>query len=79
MCWADIHNMSATDKNVCRLSGGANRHESRHCQPRRLVNYSFYTQFFLIRINLAFIYFLYNSKVMSIEEHFPLLWLDGEA
>jgi hypothetical protein len=34
-CQADIVDMSATDKNVCRLRGGANRHKSRHCQPRR--------------------------------------------
>jgi hypothetical protein len=27
----------------------------------------------------SFIYYLYNSKVMPIEEHFLLLWLDGEA
>ncbi len=32
--WADIVDMSATDKNVCCLRGGANRHKSRHCQPR---------------------------------------------
>jgi hypothetical protein len=32
-CWADIRDMSATDKNVCRLGGGADRHKSRHCQP----------------------------------------------
>jgi hypothetical protein len=33
MCWADIRDMLATDKNVCRLGGGADRHKSRHCQP----------------------------------------------
>jgi hypothetical protein len=35
MCWADIRDMLATDKNVCCLGGGADRHKSRHCQPRR--------------------------------------------
>jgi hypothetical protein len=33
MCRADIVNMSATDKNVYPLRGGADRHKSRHCQP----------------------------------------------
>ncbi len=33
-CWADIFDMSATDTNVCRLGGVADRHKSRHCQPR---------------------------------------------
>ncbi len=33
-CRADIVDMLATDKNVCRLRGGADRHKSRHCQPR---------------------------------------------
>ena len=32
-CRDDIFNMSATDKIVCRLRGGADRHKSRHCQP----------------------------------------------
>jgi hypothetical protein len=35
MCPADICDMSATDKNVCRLGGGADRHKFRHCQPRQ--------------------------------------------
>ncbi len=34
-CRDDIFDMSATDTNVCRLRGGADRHKSRHCQPRR--------------------------------------------
>ena len=33
-CQDDISDMSATDKNVCRLRGVANRHICRHCQPR---------------------------------------------
>ena len=33
MCRANIRSMSVTDKNVCRLGGGADRHKSRHCQP----------------------------------------------
>jgi hypothetical protein len=28
--------MSATDKNVCCLRGGADRYKSRHCQPRAI-------------------------------------------
>jgi hypothetical protein len=32
-CQADIVNMLATDKNVCCLRGGADRHKSQHCQP----------------------------------------------
>ena len=32
-CWDDISDMSATDKNVCRLRGVADRHICRHCQP----------------------------------------------
>ena len=33
-CQADIVDMSATDTNVCCLGGVADRHKSRHCQPR---------------------------------------------
>ncbi len=33
-CRDDISDMSATDKNVCRLRGVADRHICRHCQPR---------------------------------------------
>ena len=33
-CRDDISDMSATEKNVCRLRGVANRHICRHCQPR---------------------------------------------
>jgi hypothetical protein len=32
-CRDDISDMSATDKNVCRLRGVADRHICRHCQP----------------------------------------------
>jgi hypothetical protein len=32
-CRADIVKMLATDTNVCRLGGVANRHKSQHCQP----------------------------------------------
>ena len=32
-CRDDISDMSATDKNVCRLRGAADRHICRHCQP----------------------------------------------
>jgi hypothetical protein len=45
-CWADIHNMSATDKNVCHLGGGTNRHKSQHCQPR-FPEWPFYFQLFV--------------------------------
>jgi hypothetical protein len=39
-----------------------------------------YIHYLLIQLNLAFIYSLCNSKlIMSINEYFPLLWLDGEA
>ena len=33
MCRADILDMSATDTNVCRLGGVADRNKSQHCQP----------------------------------------------
>ncbi len=39
-CWSDIVDMSATDKNVCRLRGGADRHKSRYCQPSLQVDHS---------------------------------------
>ena len=39
-CRDDISNMSATDKNVCRLRGVADRHICQHCQPRVVVNSS---------------------------------------
>ena len=32
-CRADIGDMSATDTNVCRLGGVADRYKSQHCQP----------------------------------------------
>ena len=32
-CWANIVDMSATNRNVCRLGDVANRHKYRHCQP----------------------------------------------
>ncbi len=32
-CRADIVDMLATEKNVCHLRGGADRHKSQHCQP----------------------------------------------
>ncbi len=34
MCRVDIFDILATDKNVCPLRGGADRHKSQHCQPR---------------------------------------------
>jgi hypothetical protein len=36
-CRDNISNMSATDKNVCRLRGVADRHICRHCQPSPLL------------------------------------------
>jgi hypothetical protein len=33
-CRDDISDMSTTDKNVYRLTGAADRHICRHCQPR---------------------------------------------
>ena len=33
MCRADILDMSATDKNICHLGSGADRHICQHCQP----------------------------------------------
>ena len=39
-----------------------------------------YIHFLLVQLNLAFIYSLCNSElIMPIDEHFPLIWLEGEA
>jgi hypothetical protein len=40
-CRDDISDMSATDKNVCRLRGVADRHICRHCQPSSTYNHRF--------------------------------------
>ncbi len=40
-CRADIVNMSATDTNVCRLGGVADRHKSRLYQPSDSIVYFF--------------------------------------
>ena len=43
-CQADIVDMFATDTNVCRLGGVADRHKSWHCQPRIQVGLNILTQ-----------------------------------
>ncbi len=50
------------------------------CSLLLIVDLCIYIHFFLIELNLAFIYSLCcNGKVMPVDKDLPLLWLDGEA
>ncbi len=61
-CWADIVDMMlATDTNVCRLGGVADRHKSRHCQPR------YFIANFVILINTFFVF----AVVIAISHALP--------
>jgi hypothetical protein len=63
MCQANIANMLATDRNVCHFGGVANRHKSRHCQPKQQTAITYSRNWLLV------------SRAILAEISFPpILW-----